>query len=1053
VGKAAFGGTARQFAVGFAIGTKGYVGTGWDQGIGYRNDFWEYDPATNTWTQRANFGGGQRILAVGFGIGTKGYISTGQDFVGRLKDLWEYNPTTNTWAQKANFGGAARSRAVGIAIGTKGYVGTGYEDNTNTYYADFWEYNPTTDVWTKRADFGGGLRREATGFYIGNKGYLGTGYNGTQYKNDLWEYNPATDVWTSKANIPTAQWLAVGFSIGSKGYVGIGYGLSNPLKEFWEYDPAANSWSKKEDFGGTARFAAVGFSIGLKGYVGTGLDNTGSRTRDFWEYQPTYIVTGNISLSKICVSKTSSIPISVPYTISTSFNVGNVFTAQLSDSSGSFATPLNIGTRTDTGAGTINALIPANQTYGHKYRIRVVSSNPAFIGSDNKNDLSINPKPVPSVTVNDTIQCLVGNLFAFNNTSTVPFGAITSTFWSFGDGKTANTLNTSHVFTADGIFSVKMKTTTDSGCADSIFKSMRIMPSPKASFTSSDTGMCFLGNFFVFTNKTTIKTGTFTTKWYMGNNDSSTSTDLSYSYPKPGKYNLRLVAYSNLGCNDTAKQLIQVDSVPNVGFTINDSTQCFGNNLFVFTNSSTNAQSFLWTFGDGDTSTSRDPSHFYATENFFDVELKAYSNPKCYDSLKKRVFVNAVPVASFTVDKDTQCLGTNVFNCTNLSTISSGSYTSLWKFGDGNTSTTQHASYTYTVAQNYDIVLVVTSNNGCIDSTSVPVIVLNTVTLSKTSNNGPVCEGEQLELYTDTIPFAKFVWTGPNGFTSTIQSPVIPNANISNNGTYQVTATLLGGCTTMPATTDATVTELPDSPLVTSTVVHICESQTLQLFASSATPGATFYWTGPKGFTSNVPDPAIPNMTLSQAGNYKVTATVNGCEGPPTNVMVYLHFTPDIYLGKDTNVCKGDQLRLDPGVYKSYLWQDGSTGRYYDVIEKGKYWVQVISDYDCYGSDTITFGDLCPPTFWPPNAFTPNNDTWNDIFIPQGNNIFDFQMQIFDKWGVMVFESKSLEIGWDGKFNGQDCPVDVYYWYCRWRTIWLDEEKNNVRTGSITLTR
>ena len=79
--------------------------------ISTSNDFWEYDPATDTWTQKANFGGGARTGAVGFSIGTKGYVGTGIDANDLLrKDFWEYDPVTNKWTRKANFGGTARYR-------------------------------------------------------------------------------------------------------------------------------------------------------------------------------------------------------------------------------------------------------------------------------------------------------------------------------------------------------------------------------------------------------------------------------------------------------------------------------------------------------------------------------------------------------------------------------------------------------------------------------------------------------------------------------------------------------------------------------------------------------------------------------------------------------------------------------------------------------------------------------------------------------------------------------------------------------------------------------
>jgi gliding motility-associated-like protein len=1045
----AFTGTAREYAVGFSIGSKGYIGTGWDAGIGYRKDFWEFDPATNSWTQKADFGGNQRIQAVGFSIGTKGYIGTGKDFISCLKDFWEYNPTTNTWTQKANCGGSVRISAVGFKIGSKGYIGTGCDDLTNTLFKDFWEYNPANNTWTQKADFGGSARWYAVGFSIGNKGYLGTGYDGA-YKGDFWEYNPATNTWLQKANLPSPQWLAVGFSIGSKGYIGMGYGLASPTKEFWEFDTISNTWTRKEDFGGSARYGGVGFSIGLKGYSGTGHDINAVKTKDFWEYQPVYIYTGNIALSRICVSKTSSISIAVPYTISTSFSPGNVFTAQLSDSSGSFLTPLNIGSRTDTLGGTINASLPPNLTPGFKYRIRVISSNPSFVGADNKQNLSINPKPSPSVTIDDTLQCINENKFSFNNTSAIASGNIAQTFWNFGDGNTANTKTAVHSYALDGILSVKMKTISDSGCADSIVKLVRILPSPTASFTASDTTKCFLGNSFTFTNTSTIKTGTLTYKWYKGNGDSATTKNLTYSYPKPGKFNLKLVAFSNLGCTDTAYRLIQVDSIPVIGFTVNDSTQCIGKNNFVFTNTTTGGKTFTWSLGDGNTSNDTNITHIYSSESTYSVKLKAYANPTCFDSLIKKVYVYASPSVDYSINKDTQCLSGNLFSFYNLSTVKNGTFTSFWDFGDGNSNTSQHANHSYTSALTFKVKLVITSNNGCIDSVTKSAMVINTASLTKTSNNGPICEGQKLELYTDTFPFAKYFWTGPSGFTSNIQNPTIPNANILQSGTYEVTASLFG-CVSLPTTTNVIIKALPDSPLVQNNM-DICEGEILSLAASSL-PNATFSWSGPNGFTSNLDNPTIPITGLSEGGIYSVKATVDGCEGPASKIYVAVHLNPKIYLGKDGSVCKGDEIILDPGLFKSYTWQDNTTKRNYSVKEPGIYWVEVITDYNCKGSDTIEYTDQCPPSFFVPTAFTPNEDTWNDLFMPQGNNIYNYNFKIFDKWGALLFETNDITVGWDGKKNGVDCPIDMYYWYASWYSNWNGEEKKNAKYGGIYLTR
>ncbi|QEC69218.1 T9SS type A sorting domain-containing protein [Panacibacter ginsenosidivorans] len=278
--KADFGGTGRRLAVGFSIGSKGYIGTGADISGGQpRNDFWEYDPATNTWAQKADFGGTARDGAVGFSIGSKGYIGTGYDGSHPYRnDFWEYDPAANTWTPKADFGGSGRISAVGFSIGNKGYIGTGYNGSYDKN--DFWEYDPVKNVWTRKADFGGDERLFAAGFSIGSKGYIGTGLIGSSLRKDFWEYDPAVDKWTQKADVGGGtRAYAVGFSIGNKGYLGTG-SANNP--NFWTvYDPITDSWTRKADFEGSERTGAVGFSIGSKGYIGTG-----SYTKDFWEYTP-----------------------------------------------------------------------------------------------------------------------------------------------------------------------------------------------------------------------------------------------------------------------------------------------------------------------------------------------------------------------------------------------------------------------------------------------------------------------------------------------------------------------------------------------------------------------------------------------------------------------------------------------------------------------------------------------------------------------------------------------------------------------------------------------
>ncbi len=240
------------------------------------------------WSSRANFGGIGRSNAVGFSIGSYGYIGTGYTGTPQ-KDFWRYNPANNTWSQMADFGGAARNSATGFVVGNFGYIGTG--TNASTYYKDFYKYDPAGNAWTPIANFGGNARYLATAFSIGNNGFVGTGMDGTVCYSDFWKYNSLTNTWSSKAAYSGG--LAgdcFAFALNGKGYVGCGrnFAGSTFYNSFYQYDTTANTWAAKASFGGTIREGVGSFTIGNFGFAGTGsISNFGTRYNDFYKYDPT----------------------------------------------------------------------------------------------------------------------------------------------------------------------------------------------------------------------------------------------------------------------------------------------------------------------------------------------------------------------------------------------------------------------------------------------------------------------------------------------------------------------------------------------------------------------------------------------------------------------------------------------------------------------------------------------------------------------------------------------------------------------------------------------
>lgn len=288
-----FEGVPRSDAVGFSIGDKGYVGTGYD-GSERLNDFWEYDVERNTWMQKANFPGGARNGAVGIGTDSKGYIGTGYDGINKLNDFWEFSPDSNKWVQKADFSGSARYGAVGFSINNKCYLGTGFDGN---YLKDFWEYDPASDQWEQKVSVGGSKRKDAVGFVINGKGYICDGVNNGVYENDFWEYEPGTDTWTEMRSISNATdedfdddytsltgINRVAFSINGKGYIATG-GQGTASSVVWEYNPVVDLWEQKTSFEGVGRTEAVSFTIDNRAYITTGR-SSGYYFDDIWAFEP-----------------------------------------------------------------------------------------------------------------------------------------------------------------------------------------------------------------------------------------------------------------------------------------------------------------------------------------------------------------------------------------------------------------------------------------------------------------------------------------------------------------------------------------------------------------------------------------------------------------------------------------------------------------------------------------------------------------------------------------------------------------------------------------------
>ena len=292
-------GDARHRVAAAAVGNRGYMGLGHINAVTdiLYDDWWEYDPGTDSWTQKANYGGGPRMHPATFVINNKIYVGTGRDINLNLhQDFWRYDPVTNIWDSIAPFPGAGRRGACAFVLNGLGYVGTG------SYHSNFYKYDPGTNSWSPVASLPGTGRISAVAYAINGKGYLTTGDDGSGPLGDMWMYDPTFDTWTMKANLPGLPRMeAAGFVLNGQGYVGTGDNISSGTnyQDFWCYDPPTDSWMQVTDFVGAARRYMGTFVIGNRAFAGMG--TSGTNYNDLWEYGSISGVEENVSENFISV--------------------------------------------------------------------------------------------------------------------------------------------------------------------------------------------------------------------------------------------------------------------------------------------------------------------------------------------------------------------------------------------------------------------------------------------------------------------------------------------------------------------------------------------------------------------------------------------------------------------------------------------------------------------------------------------------------------------------------------------------------------------------------
>ncbi|MFM7726894.1 MAG: PKD domain-containing protein [Flavobacteriales bacterium] len=548
--------------------------------------------------------------------------------------------------------------------------------------------------------------------------------------------------------------------------------------------------------------------------------------------------------------------------------------------------------------------------------------------------------------------------------------------WNFSDGQTSSQTSPALTFNApfdlDVDVNAQLIATNVFGCSDTIVRTIHVMHTPQAIAQIDSVYGCYPST-VVFYNGSIGADGY---NWQYGTGQSSSTAEEFHEHQYVNitdelfTFNITLQAYTDYGC--ISSDQLTLDVPPEVQADFNSIQQgCTPLEVF-FDNTSEGGTSVEWHFGDGDNSNAYEPQHtffnFGTNDTTYTVELLLYDNFGCADTVTQEILVFADPVAGFEVTPQSQLWPSATIDITN--TTVGGNLGATWNMSDGSfLFDVNPGSYTYETWGEFTIQLVV-SNGLCSDTTYRTIEILPPAPVANFAGPAEGCAPLRVEFTNLSENAVVSTWSFGDGNQSTAQNPVY---TYYQPGIYTVALNVVG----------------PDGSSNTLT-----QEQIIYVYANAT---ASFAVT-----PTNVNVPGEPVYCLNLSANAS-----------------------------------------------SYYWDfgDGETSteenplHYYQ--ERGEYDITLIAVNGNGCSDTLTLlglieaNDVGEIEF--PNAFTPDpltssggyynpNSLDNDVFFPIHKGVDEYKLQIYNKWGELLFESIDIDKGWDGYYRGKLVKQDVYVW-------------------------
>jgi len=709
--------------------------------------------------------------------------------------------------------------------------------------------------------------------------------------------------------------------------------------------------------------------------------NAGANVKDLYQFVSVHNKYATVNFPAACKSSPFYFSMTFPYQ---PLQIKWIFNGLFPDTT--VGTPVPDSTWFVNGKQLFLYKLPSPYTLNRTgtFPIKVLAQNPTGDGCSGEQeityDLQVYERPVADFNFSGS-GCLSDSIHFLDNTNTNGRAA-TNWSWDFSDGELASTKNPAHLFKKAGSHNVKYSVITDIGClSDTVQKTIIIDALPVTEFTISSPAC--IAKDITITDASTSTVGTIVKwSWDLGDGTMTAytaNTPFTHAYTSTGTYTITLKTETDKGCTNTKSQEVRIGALPRAGFIVPDN--CVNDPFVRFTDTSSITDgteslfTYHWNFGDPNantanpnTSTLKNPQHRYSAVGVYTVSLTVSSNVGCASVIEQPFTINgALPQSVFIINGGNEQCSNNIVQVTNNSLVDFGNIVKLEIYWD-------YAN----------------------DPTNKMIILR-------------------------PLPGAIYDHVYPAFFTPSTKN-------------YTVTVVAYSGDNCL-STSSKTLVLKATPEIVFDPIAGVCADlpafQITQARLVNALPG-TGVFSGQGVSGSGIFDPQSVDT-----GTYLIRYTYTGSNGCSNykEQTISVFAVPVVSAGPDRFVLEGGSaVLLGSGNALTYSWTP-VTGLNNPRIaqpivtphDNTAYTLTATSANGCTASDLVEVSVLKTPAI--PNTFSPNGDGIHDRWELKYLDTYPgCTVEIYNRYGQLVFQSNGYSKPWDGNFKGKPLPAGTYYY-------------------------